>query len=229
MARKSRGPARRSTSKGARAAGSRAPAAFDWGSAFRRIATRRAIAAMVNGCRRMEGLDLDPSLPADLFASDLAGAVPGCERFLPKGIALDAKRVRRAAAAAKALAVRQGLRAKSDGGPRLARLCLALMSRGVRSLDYFYDGGWDEVAPVDEWPTLAFVVPPPGGERGERRAAISTAEWIRKTDPAFDPNELMYRLLDDSGAGPPEYSQHFRVDLWRWKLRTYGYELVTYD
>jgi hypothetical protein len=202
---------------------------FDWRACFDQTAARRSIAAMVRGCRRLDALELDPSLPAEAFASDLAGAVPRCEPYLPDGIRLDPKRTKASAAAAGRLARSRDLRCKEDPGPRLARMALALMSRGVRSLDFFYDGGWDEVSPIDEWPTIAFIDAPRGGAKESSRAAGAVVDWMKKSDAGFDINELMYRLLDDSGAGPPEYSQHFRIDLWRWKFRRYGYELVTYD
>ena len=42
-------------------------------------------------------------------------------------------------------------------------------------------------------------------------------------------NEIMFRLLDDSGAGPPEYSQNFLVDLATGKLRKYGWARDRYE
>ena len=43
-------------------------------------------------------------------------------------------------------------------------------------------------------------------------------------DPELDINDVLMCLLDDTGAGPPEYSQNFSVDLETGKLREYGWK-----
>jgi hypothetical protein len=201
-----------------------------WSARFTRPATRKAISRLVEAALMLEGARLDPTLDPAAFASRLAGLAPKVRAFLPQEIELDEKIVKATAKEFKALlAAEQPRRPKDDPGPLVAAMIVALVSRGVKSLEYFYAGGWDSVSPIEDGPTVAFLKPPSGGKKGAAKATAQLVAWLKRHDPAFSINEVMFRLLDDSGAGPPEYSQHFRIDLNTGKLRKYGWARDRYE
>jgi hypothetical protein len=108
-------------------------------------------------------------------------------------------------------------------------MIVALVSRGVKGLDYFYAGGWDSVSMIDDGPDFEFLERPVGGKAGAARLGAEITKWLQRQNAAFQINEIMYRLLEDSGAGPPEYSQNFSVDLQTGRLKKYGWARDRYE
>ncbi|MFM1868102.1 MAG: hypothetical protein RL591_1510, partial [Planctomycetota bacterium] len=95
--------------------------------------------------------------------------------FVPKEIALDEKLIKSTAKEWKTLlAAEQPRRPKDDPGPIVAAMIVALVSRGVKGLDYFYAGGWDSVSMIEDGPDLDFssVIP-----HRKSMNATSTKRW----------------------------------------------------
>jgi len=208
----------------------KARATNEWSDRLARPATRKAIARLVEAALMHEEARLDPKLDPAAFASRLVGFAPRARAFLPAELTLDEKLVKSTAKEFKALlTAEQPKRPKDEPGPLVAAMIVALVSRGVKSLEYFYAGGWDSVSPIEDGPTVAFLTPPSGGTKGAAKATVQLVAWLKRHDPAFSINEIMYRLLDDSGAGPPEYSQHFLIELTTGKLRKYGWARDRYE
>lgn len=169
-------------------------------------------------------------LTPDTFASRIVGLAPLARAFVPKEIALDEKLIKSTAKEWKTLlAAEQRRRPKDDPGPIVAAMIVALVSRGVKGLDYFYAGGWDSVSMIDDGPDFEFLERPVGGKAGAARLGAEITKWLQRQNAAFQINEIMYRLLDDSGAGPPEYSQNFSVDLQTGRLKKYGWARDRYE
>jgi predicted DNA-binding WGR domain protein len=208
----------------------KATATAEWSTRFSQLATRKAIARLVETALMLEGARLDPKQPAEQFASTLVGFAPLARRFVPQEIPLDEKLVKATARGFKTLlAAEEPRRPKDDTGPAVAAMAVALLSRGVKSLDFFYAGGWDSVSMIDDGPEFDFSKRPAGGRAGATRLGAEITNWLLRQNAAFRINEIMYRLLEDSGAGPPEYSQHFSVDFRTGRLRKYGWARDRYE
>ena len=191
---------------------------------------RKALATLVIRALRLPGLVLDPKLEPKAVASTLIGYAPHARAFFPKSLSVDERCVRVSTRALRAaVKLEAPLRPKDDPGPIAAAMLVALASRGVKSIDYLYAGGWDEVSMVEDDPTIEFLVAPPGGKAGMRKATAQLATWLAKQHAEFRWSNLLFSLLEDSGAGPPEYSQNFRIDLAAGRTRLYGWERSTYE
>lgn len=206
-----------------------APKPDAWSLRFAELKTRKVIASLAEKAFQLEGLALDAKAAPASFASWLVGYSSSCRQFIPPELVLDEAAVKDRE---RMLATHEKrCRAKKDGTAPYHSLAkdvvatiVALMSKGVKRLNWAYAGGWDDISVISEGPEIEFLVRPKGGKKGAAKAGRQLLAWLRKMNPELDINDVLMCLLDDTGAGPPEYSQNFSVDLETGKLREYGWK-----
>ena len=209
-------------------------AKFDWEKAFKSKPIRRSIAKMVND---VLGLDdepiIDENANINTFATTLVALSPACEAYLPKGIAIERDKVK-SISLLHDLAI-EGKKKKRNfwrpqADPKFINSAIALMSKGITELNFAYSGGTDEISTFDDV-LCEFHGKTYKAYDKQLKDSAEVIKWLGDlpdTDfiNAFD---MMYSFLDDSGAGPPEYSQNFRISLFKWGYEKHGYEEDEYQ
>jgi hypothetical protein len=206
---------------------------FDWTKSFKSKPVRRSIAKMVNEVLNLDDSFLDENASLENFTTTLVALSPACEQFLPKEITIDRSKIK-SIALLHQLAVESKKKERNFWSPQADKnfinSAIALMSKGVTELDFTYSGGTDEISTFDD------VLCEFHGKsyKSYDKQLTDSKEVLKWLDSlpgesfinAFD---MMYSFLDDSGAGPPEYSQSFRIALFKWKCEKYGYEEDEYE
>ena len=199
---------------------------YDWTSQFNNPKVRKAIVKMVKAtaCQNDDCL-LQADMSPEVFANTLLVYVPKAYKYLPKGLVADE-------AKQKAIVLLAELAKKEDGNgfarwsdpdPNTACALILMMSKGVKSLDFNYSGGWDETSYDDccsiEWHDGA--IPLKGKTNDHKVYAKCETELFEevKKETGVEDRDILYKFLDDSGAGDgTTYSQSLLIDLSDWKI-----------
>jgi hypothetical protein len=123
---------------------------YDWTSQFNKPKVRKAITKMVceTACIDKDGCLLQADMSPEMFANTLLVYVPKAYKYVPKGLIADE-------AKQKALVLLAELAQKNDSNafsrwtdpdPNIACALILMMSKGVKSLDFNYSGGTDEIS-----------------------------------------------------------------------------------
>ena len=200
----------------------KAKTAYDWTERFNAPAVRKAIVKMVKATAcEDENCLLESRMSPDTFANTLITYIPKAYKYLPKGLVADEEKQKAIILLAELANkdVGNGWASYNDPDPNVACALLMLMSRGVKSLDFSYSGGWDETSYDESGPSIEY--------HDDAPPAISNDElwdWIKK-ELDIEAQEIFYKFLDDSGAGDGNtYSQMLLIDLADWKIKLHDYE-----
>ena len=123
---------------------------YDWTSQFNKPKVRKAITKMIRetACIDKDGCLLQADMSPEMFANTLLVYVPKAYKYVPKGLIADE-------AKQKALVLLAELSQKNDSNgfsrwsdpdPNIACALILMMSKGVKSLDFNYSGGTDEIS-----------------------------------------------------------------------------------
>lgn len=202
--------------------------ADDWSKYFASARGRQAIAALAANLNRRAASRLSATLPPDAFAALLLAYAPAVQRLIPYDIMSDSKFDTKHA---RALAVVAKLRSRdeqsagwSDQNARALASCVVAAAAGVHAASLRYSGGWDETEP-NESVSITFR---PGvcedAEDAMRRAQrLSDTLYIGHECNAYVRlSHLLLMFTNDSGSGPPVYSQNVEVNFSTGKCRLYG-------
>lgn len=201
---------------------------FDWAKSLRSKPVRRSIAAMVNEVLNLDDSILDENTSLENFNTTLVALSPACEQFLPKDIEIDRSKIK-SVMLLHQLAVESKKKESNYWSPqadkRFINSAIALMSKGVTELNFMYSGGTDEIS-TSEDVLCEFSGKSYKSWEKQLKDSNEVLKWLAgfPEDSFISPIDMMYSFLDDSGAGPPEYSQNFRILLFKWKYEKYGYE-----
>jgi hypothetical protein len=206
---------------------------FDWAKSFKSKPVRRSIAAMVNQVLNLDDSILDENTSLENFNTTLVALSPACEQFLPKDIEIDRSKIK-SVMLLHQLAVESKKKESNYWSPqadkRFINSAIALMSKGVAELHFMYNGGTDEISTSDDvlCEFLGKTYKSYDKQLADSKAALKLLDGLPEESfiNAFD---MMYSFLDDSGAGPPEYSQNFLINFFKWKHEKYGYEEDEYE
>ena len=199
---------------------------FNWEKLLEQKRTRIAIANMVSTCTA-GGVRLNSRGSIAAFVSGLITFAPEAEQFLPSNFCLDLKPVGR-----QKKRVKSGVPSSDGAVSDSALVCalLALMSKGVKELEFEYIGGWDETE-LSDAPHITFRNELHKSNfvgRGFSEAVIRQSRTIINwvwNQTGVSNTDIMYRLMDDSGAGPPRYSQSLTISLDTWKVKKHSYKI----
>lgn len=206
---------------------------FDWLAHFNKPQTRKTIARLIQSCNDSE-VKIDKKAKPEQFAEQVISFSPNSWKFLPKSLVPDAER-RKVLDTLNKLAEPEGEKFwyRRDN-KAIPPAILALMSRGVKSIDFQYSGGWDETSYDQQAPYIEFF-PNALSKADDKRfngnnyieSEKFTAElfdWL-KAETGVEAQDILYAFLDDSGAGDGNtYSQMMKIDLEDWSVHLHDYE-----
>lgn len=202
---------------------------YDWSKKFKNKTVRESIIAMVNATVNDDSnCLLDPDSSDEVFANTLLTYIPKAYKYLPEGVVGDESK-RKAVNLLAQLAKKEDI---NEHDMNLACAFLILISRGVKSLDFGYSGGWDETSYNDDivvgWQKGA--LPPVLDKKfkkdyGELRDFITEMFNEVKEETEITDGDILYRFLDDSGAGDGNtYFQWLLLDFSNFKFTMHDYE-----
>lgn len=206
---------------------------FDWLSHFNKAQTRKTIVSLLNVCMDDE-FKIDAKATPEQFAEQVLGICPDAYKFLPESLVPDAER-------RKVLQTLNKLAEPDDNkiwyrrdNKAIPPAVLALMSRGVKSLDFQYIGGWDETNYDEGAPAIEFY---DGVLNKADDKILNGKDWKKsdafrldlfawvKEETNVEAQDILYAFLDDSGAGDGNtYSQMMKLDLEKWKISLHDFE-----
>jgi hypothetical protein len=211
---------------------------FDWLAHFNKAQTRKTIVRLLNACVDEE-VKIDTNAKPEQFAEQIISYSPNAWKFLPESLVPDPER-RRVLETLNKLAEPDDSKIwyRRDN-PFIPPAILALMSRGVKSLDFQYSGGWDETSYDERAPTVDFFPDalPKDEEKRSNSKDWQTVEkfycdlfdWL-KAETEVEAQDILYAFLDDSGAGDGNtYSQMMKIDLEKWSISLHDYEQDEYE
>ena len=198
---------------------------FDWAKKFKLKSVKKSIAKMVSECLHSEECLLSENMKDDAFATTLVSYAPKCAAYLPSNVVIDENKVKSLGLIHQLAFDKQKERSPWSRSPNIDFIAsaIALMSKGVNEIHFSYSGGTDEISSNDdiicEWIDREY-------ESWENQLNDSNemSEWLKSQDGCCEPIDMLYSFLDDGGAGPPEYSQSFKITFFKWGHETYGYE-----
>lgn len=100
-----------------------------------------------------------------------------------------------------------------EARPDLLLFCLAMMHKGVSSLNYTYTSGTDQVDPDSDIPNVEFLKGFSCDDEHE------LCDWAAKKSGCNDPMELFWHICDHSGAGVGTvYQTGYTIDLFNFGI-----------
>jgi hypothetical protein len=200
---------------------------YDWTSQFNNPKVRKAITKMIRetACIDKDGCLLQADMSPEMFANTLLVYVPKAYKYVPKGLIADEEKQ-------KAIVLLAELAQKNDSNsfsrwsdpdPKIACALILMMSKGVKSLDFNYSGGTDEIS-YDDCCSVVWhdgTIPLKGKDDDYKVYAKYAAELFEevKKETGVEDSDILYKFLDDSGAGDGNtYSQNLLIDLSEWKI-----------
>jgi hypothetical protein len=226
--------AKKTTKKVSKKTVKKAVSSYDWTSQFNNPKVRKAIVKMVKATACVDDSDciLQADMSPEMFANTLLVYVPKAYKYLPKGLVADE-------AKQKALILLAELSKKDDGNgfarwtdpdPNTACALILMISKGVKSLDFTYSGGWDETSYDDccsvEW--HEGVMPQLEKKNVDYKVHEKCVHELFeevKNETGVEDRDILYKFLDDSGAGDGNtYSQSLLIDLTQWKVMLHDME-----
>lgn len=211
---------------------------FDWLAHFNKQQTRKTIVRLISACSDEE-VKIDTNAKPEQFAEQIISYSPNSWKFLPKSLVPDTER-RKVLETLNKLASPEGEKSwyRRDN-TAIPPAILALMSRGVKSLDFQYSGGWDETSYDEGAPTVDFF--PDSLSKADEKRLNSNKwdalqklygelfDWL-KNETGVEAQDILYSFLDDSGAGDGNtYSQMMKIDLEKWSVHLHDYEQDEYE
>lgn len=154
----------------------------------------------------------------EAFIANLVMEIPNTLMIMPKDIVVDMEQAK-AKYILSTLSKQVPKDLYGNKVPEVFCALLFLMSKGVSSLEYVYQGGWDEVSWDEEHPDTMLHAGLPKCKDKDALVKSIYSECEQVT--GVTANSILYGLLNDSGAGEgTTYSAGFRIDLVDFTLLT---------
>ena len=208
------------------------PVQFDWNKSFDEESTRKSIMGFLVTTMKLDKSSLQEEMNKTEFYAVLNAHLPDVKRFLPSDIKISEEEMK-ALALLHQLASKDVLSHWNQPQPKIATALIALMSKGVISLDFQYSGGWDETSWDQDVPDVAYAAGTfSESQKNEFKKNygckdaynLELFKWI-KEQTEVDASDILYAFLSDSGAGDGNsYSQCFKISLDEWGLAEHSYE-----
>lgn len=206
----------------------------DWSRYFASRKSRAALATLAAGINWRAVRPLKATLSPDRFAAYLLAYAPAANRWIPddvRGNGFESKCDRALAAVAKVRWNAETGSGWDDRDSRALASFVVISAFGVRCASLRYAGGWDE------WDASGGVhIMFRAGVCDEPDEALQRAQLLadilnigQGCDAFVDLPTLLRSFAQDSGAGPPLYSQNVEINFTTGKSRLYGYEVDDSD
>lgn len=207
---------------------------YNWPQRFNAKTVRKGIVSAIHStiCSPDSCL-LKPFAPANSFAAMLLAYLPEAHSLLPANLASDSELKDARELLEEFSRNHPDEIWKSDQTAAFAMSLLILQSRGVKSLDFGYLGGWDETSydGVDDVAWLDSALPPElqqeFADRPDAKSEFAAELFSHiKAETGVTDHDIFYHFLDDTGAGDGRiYSQGMLLDMGTLEFVLHDYDL----
>ncbi len=199
--------------------------AADWGKVLGSPKFRRAVANFVSTIRKTMKLGASSSVLD--FAAALTAYAPIVSTWIPEDVRAERRFAQTRERMAKSIA-------KSDWSTDDARALASFVCAtacGVKTAALLYDGGWDEREATDDL-QVSFRAGICTDEDEARERAQKVVDYLNVLawhGEVLSLTRLLMNSCDDSGAGPPLYSQNVEMAFATGTTRLHGYQVYSDD
>jgi len=199
--------------------------AGDWGKVLRSPRFRRSVTRFASTMGKTMKLGASSSVVD--FAAALTAYAPIVSKWIPDDVRAEKRFARATERMAKSMA-------KSDWSTYDARALASFVCAtacGVKTAALLYDGGWDERSATDDL-QVSFRAGICNDEDEARERAQKVVDYLNVLawhGEVLSLTQLLMNSCDDSGTGPPLYSQNVEMAFATGTTRLYGYQVDNLD